>query len=160
MALQERHKNRLRSWIRITMVFVAVILLLFAVCIPVANNAIALGVENDLKRLPLPANTELIESTSKAGKLVGNGNGMQYFGAILIKSDLSLEELEAHYQEYRTEQFDYLIAGQLDNDILAVEHDDLAFRHDEYGMGYYIVYTWGDSPDWLQTWLDTDLRAH
>ena len=160
MALQERHKNRLRSWIRVTMVFIAVILLFFAVVIPFANNAIALGVEKELKALPLPQNTELIESTSKAGKLVGNGNGMQYFGAILIKSDLSPEELDAYYQEYRTGQFDCLISAQLDNDILAVEHGDLAFRHDEYGVGYYIVYTWGNAPGWLQTWLDTDLRGH
>lgn len=160
MALQERHKNKLRLWIRVTMVFVAVVLLLFSVVIPVVNNAIALGVENDLKDLPLPENTELVESVSKAGKLVGNGNGMQYFGAILIKSDLSLEELDAYYQEYRTGQFDCLISGQLDHNILAVEHGDLTFRHDEYGVGYYIVYTWGSAPDWLKAWLDTDLRGH
>ena len=103
MALQERHKNRLRFWIRITMVFVAAVLLLFAVGIPIANNAVALGVENELKRIPLPADTELVESTSKSGKLVGNGNGMQYFGAILIKSDLLPEELDAYYQAYRTD---------------------------------------------------------
>lgn len=160
MALQERHKNRLRLWIRITMVFVAAVLLLFSVVIPFVNNAIALGVENDLKSLPLPDKTAFIESTSKAGKLVGNGNGMQYFGAILIKSDLSLEELDTYYQSYRTGQHDCLIAGQPDNNILAVEHGDLAFHHDEYGIGYYIVYTWGDAPDWLQGWLDTDLRGH
>ena len=160
MALQEKHKNKLRLWIRVAMVFVAVVLLLFSVVIPFVNNAIALGVENDLKSIPLPEKTELIESISKAGKLVGNGNGMQYFGAILIKSDLLPEDLDAYYQKYRTGQFDWLIIGQLDNDILAVEHGDLAFRHDEYGVGYYTVYTWGSAPDWLRDWLDTDLRGH
>ena len=60
--------------------FIAVVLLLFAVVIPVVNNAIALGVENDLKNIPLPEKTELVESTSKAGKLVGNGNG--YVGVV------------------------------------------------------------------------------
>ena len=142
------------------MVFVAVVLLLFSVVIPVANNAIALGVENDLKNIPLPEKTELVESTSKAGKLVGNGNGMQYFGAILIKSDLLPEELDAYYQTYRVGAFDCLIAGQLSNEILVVEHGDLAFRHNEYDVGYYIVYSWGSAPDWLQDWLDTDLRGH
>ncbi|MBQ7089121.1 MAG: hypothetical protein IJN04_05725 [Clostridia bacterium] len=160
MALQERHKNKLRQWIRVAMVFIAVVLLLFSVVIPVVNNAIALGVENDLKSIPLPAKTELVESTSKAGKMVGNGNGMQYFGAILIKSDLSLEKLDAYYQTYRMGSFDCLIAGQLSNEILAVEHGDLAFRHNEYGVGYYIVYTWGSAPHWLRDWLDTDLRGH
>ena len=160
MALQEKHKNKLRLWIRVTMVFVAVVLLLFAVGIPVANNAIALGVENDLKDIPLPENTVLVESTSKAGKMVGNGNGMQYFGAILIESDLSFEELDAYYQAYRAGSFDCLIAEQVSSDILVVEHGDLAFRHTEYGDGYYIVYTWGSAPDWARDWLDTDLRGH
>ena len=49
--------------------------------------------EKELCETPLPEKTELIESISRAGKLTGNGNGMQYFGAILIRSDLSLEEL-------------------------------------------------------------------
>ena len=160
MALQEKQKNKMRLWIRVTMVFVAVVLLLFAVGIPIANNAIALGVENDLKDIPLPENTALVESTSKAGKMVGNGNGMQYFGAILLKSDLSLEELDAYYQTYRSGSFDCLIAEQVSNDILVVEHGDLAFRHDEYGVGYYIVYTWGSAPNWARDWLDTDLRGH
>ena len=92
--------------------------------------------------------------------LVGNGNGMQYFGAILIKSDLSPEELDAYYQEFRTGQFDCLVEAQLSSDILPIEGGDLAFQHTEYGVGYYIVYTWGDAPDWLETWLDTDLRGH
>ena len=45
---------------------------------------------NELVHFRLPKNTELIESIYKAGKLVGNGNGMQYFGVILIKSELPL----------------------------------------------------------------------
>lgn len=154
MALQERHKNKARLWIRVTMVFVAVVLLIFAVVIPIVNNAVALGIEKDLKRLPLPESTELVESISKAGKLVGNGNGMQYFGAILVKSDLSAEELTAYYEDH-----DCSLAGQLTSEILVVDRT-LSFRHDEYGVGYYIVYRWGSAPDWLQDLLDTDLRGH
>lgn len=160
MALQERHKNRLRQWIRVTMVFVAVVLLVFAVVVPMVNNAVALGVEKELKKFPLPPDTVLIESISKAGKLIGSGNGMQYFGAVLIKSDLSAQELDEYYQAYRTGEFDCLIEPQLSNDIRAVENGNLAFRHTEYGIGYYVVYTWGSRPVWLRDVLDTDLRGH
>ncbi len=160
MALSDKHKNKARRWIRVTMVFIAALLLVFAVVVPIINNGIALGVEKDLKAIPLPQKTELVESISKAGKLTGNGNGMQYFGAILIKSDLSLEELVAYYQTYRIGQYDCLIASQVDNEILAVQHGNLAFRHTEYGVGYYIVYTWGSAPDWIRDWLDTDMRGH
>lgn len=154
MALQERHKNKLRLWIRVAMVFIAVVLLLFSVGIPIANNAIALGVENDLKSIPLPEKTELIESTSKAGKMVGNGNGMQYFGAILIKSDLPTDELTAYYKDY-----DCYVTGQSAAEIV-MTGGKLSFRHEEYDETYYIVYRWGSAPNWLQDWLDTDLRGH
>ena len=160
MALSDKHKNKARRWIRVMMVFIAALLLIFALVVPIINNGIALGVEKDLKAIPLPEKTELVESISKAGRLTGNGNGMQYFGAILIKSDLSLEELVTYYQTYRTGQYDCLIASQVDNEILAVQHGDLAFRHAEYGVGYYIVYTWGSAPNWMRDWLDTDMRGH
>ena len=67
------------------------------ISIPLINNHTAYKVEKKLCETPLPEKTELIESISRAGKLTGNGNGMQYFGAILIRSDLSLEELDASY---------------------------------------------------------------
>lgn len=159
MALREKQKNKVRYWIRVIMVFIAVLLLLFSVVIPIVNNAIALGVENKLKKLPLPPDTERIESISKAGKMVGNGNGMQYFGAILIKSDLSAEELEDHYKDYRKGLFDCRIETQAEADIRAVD-GELSFRHKDYVEGYYIVYTWGNSPAWLRDILDTDLRGH
>lgn len=159
MALREKQKNKVRYWIRVIMVFIAVLLLLFSVVIPIVNNAIALGVENKLKKLPLPPDTERIESISKAGKMVGNGNGMQYFGAILIKSDLSMGELEDHYKDYRKGLFDCRIEPQAEADISAVD-GELSFRHEDYGEGYYIVYTWGNGPAWLRDILDTDLRGH
>ena len=54
----------------------AILLLFFAVGIPMINNAIALKIEGQLKKIPLPQETEIIESTSVAGKILGNGNGM------------------------------------------------------------------------------------
>lgn len=155
MALATKQKDKIRRWLRVTMVFIAVLLLFFAVVVPIVNNAIALGVEKDLKKLSLPEKTELVESTSLAGKMIGNGNGMQYLGAILIKSDLSLDALQAYYADY-----DGTVEPQLNADVRVAMNKELSFRHAEYGAGYYIVYRWGDAPDWIQDWLDTDLRGH
>ena len=55
----------------------------------ISNDEIAQKLEKWLLSTDLPDNTEIIDSISISGKLVGNGNGMQYFGAILIKTDLS-----------------------------------------------------------------------
>ena len=59
------------------------IVLCFIMSIPIVNDYCAYMVEKELCATPLPENTQLIDSVSKAGKLTGNGNGMQYLGAIL-----------------------------------------------------------------------------
>lgn len=165
MALDTRRKNRLRHTIRVLMVFIAVILLFFSIGIPMINNAIALSIEGDLKQLPLPQDTVVIESTSAAGKLTGNGNGMQYFGAVLLKSDLTLEELYDHYRPYREGLSDCLVERQSDAAVRPrgeIMHgaSTLSFRTAVEGEGYYIVYSWGSAPDWARDLLDTDLRGH
>ena len=71
--------------------------LIMSVVITVVNDNTAADLEKTLVSLPLPENTVFVESLSKAGKLVGNGNGMQYYGAMLISSELSLKELKEYY---------------------------------------------------------------
>ena len=65
-------------------ILTAVVLIGGVISIPLLNNYTANKVERASCEIPLPEETELIESLSQAGKLTGNGNGMQYFGAILI----------------------------------------------------------------------------
>ena len=77
-------------------ILIAAIFTGIVVLIPLINNQCAYMVEKKLCETPLPEKTEFIESLSRAGKLTGNGNGMQYFGAILIESELSLEELDSY----------------------------------------------------------------
>ena len=82
--------------LEIVRILAAAILIGGVISIPLINNHTAYKVEKALCEILLPEETELIESLSQAGKLTGNGNGMQYFGAILIRSELSLEELETY----------------------------------------------------------------
>ena len=154
MALNEKGKNRLRRVIRSTMITVAVFLLLVALAIPVANNAVALGIERELKDTPLPAQTELVELISVAGRYTGKG--MQYFGAVLIKSELTTEELVEHYSGYEVER-------QFTSAIRAVGktgdgEDRLTFKASIEGTGYYVVYKWGSAPAWLKGILEMDVR--
>ena len=160
---QKTWKDSWRRVIRVLMVAVGVLLLLVAFGIPVANNAIALGLEKDLKALPLPEDTRLVESSSVAGKLTGSGNGMQYFGALLLQSDLSAEELESYYND----TFGYTVfsgytvvpyAGQEACDNNVVRH--LLFFTGEAGEDYYVVYCIGAGDSPLQDWLDLDMRGH
>ena len=163
--MNEKRKNRLRSIIRVCMVAVAIVLLVVAVGIPIANNAVALGIQRELEALPMPADTTVQDAVSAAGKLVGSGNGMQYFGAVLLHSSLSYEELDGHFAAYRTGLFDCRLEAQTDVDICpggqALNGDfSLSFSEAVSGEGYYILYTWGSAPAALRDWLNMDMRGH
>ena len=114
-------------------------------------------VEKTLCEIPLPEETELIESLSQAGKLTGNGNGMQYFGAILIRSDLSLEELDAYYSRYRSNEWECLVKIQEGQSIEGIDHGTLQFAEEIKDRGYYIVYSWGSGNSLLD---ELDIRGH
>lgn len=119
------------------------IVLCFIMSIPIVNDYCAYMVEKKLCAAPLPENTLLIDSVSKAGKLTGNGNGMQYLGAILIQSGLTMEQLDRYYSRYRENEWEYLVTVQTGCDLSFIELDQLRFSQEVTADGYYIVYSWG-----------------
>lgn len=133
------------------------IVLCFMMSIPIVNDYCAYMVEKKLCAAPLPENTQLIDSVSKAGKLTGNGNGMQYFGAILIRSELTLEQLEDFYSSYRKNEWEYLVTVQTDRDLSFIELDHLRFSQEVTADGYYIVYSWGKG---IELYEMLDMRGH
>lgn len=138
-------------------ILAAVVLIGSVISIPLINNHTAYKMEKALCEIPLPEETELIESLSQAGKLTGNGNGMQYFGAILIKSELSLEELETYYSDYRSNEWEYFVEIQEGQSIKVIEHKALQFSEEIEDSGYYIVYSWGSGNSLLK---ELDIRGH
>lgn len=143
--------------LKVVGILAAVVLIGGVVSIPLINNHTAYKVEKTLCEIPLPEETELIESLSQAGKLTGNGNGMQYFGAILIRSDLSLEELDAYYSRYRSNEWECLVKIQEGQSIEGIDHGTLQFAEEIKNRGYYIVYSWGSGNSLLD---ELDIRGH
>ncbi len=124
---------------------------------PFINDHAAERVAKELQSIPLPEKTELAEARSAAGKLVGNGNGMQYFGAILIKSELSLSELNTYYAGYAKEEWECIVEKQEDKEIQVIEHGSLNFETEINSGNYYIVYSWGSNDSIFH---ECDLRGH
>ena len=147
----------LKKILSVTICIFAISISLFVVGIPLANNHYAEQVEKELRETPLPEKTEIIDSVSQTGKLVGNGNGMQYFGAILLKSKLSLNNLEDYYSAYQKNEWSYVVEPQKSQIIEVVEHNRISFSEKVDDEGYYIVYSWGDGPDVLE---ELDFRGH
>ena len=135
----------------------AVLLAGVLISIPLVINYTAYKVEKKLRETPLPEKTELIDSVSNAGKFTGNGNGMQYFGAILIESELSLEELESYYSDYREKEWEYIVAIQEGQKIETFGHGKLKFSKEADEKGNYMVYSWGDG---IPFFADVDIRGH
>ena len=124
--------------------------------VPLVNNLIAFDVKRKLIALPLPESTQIIDSKSYAGKLEGCGNGMQYFGAILIKSDLSLKALNEFYIIYQAENPSLTVEQQTDH-IIDFTNQDLSFSQTIDSENYYMISSWGESGYFLS---DYDLRGH
>lgn len=135
----------------------AVVLIGEVISISFINNNIAYKVEKELCETPLPEKTELIESISRVEKLTDNGNGMQYFGAILIQSELSLKELDDYYSRYRSNEWECLVKIQEGQSIEGIDHGTLQFAEEIKDRGYYIVYSWGSENSLLD---ELDIRGH
>lgn len=127
------------------------------VFIPIFNDNTAKKTAQNVKEIALPTNTECVETFSKAGKLVGNGNGMQYLGGILIKSELSLQELQSYYSQYTKNEYECIVEQQTDKNISFIEHGTVSLHTDINSESYYIVYSWGDSNSVFSV---LDLRGH
>ena len=151
----------MKKILKIIAIIVVIILIVFALplYIKIGNDTIAKKIEIGLKKTKLPENTEIIDSISIASKLVGNGNGMQYFGAILVKTNLSENELNEYYKQYRNKELEYNIKEQKSEKIDVIEIGNYSFknfRKDEQER-CYIIYSWGSNKNAL---LDLDIRGH
>ncbi|MCL1831678.1 MAG: hypothetical protein FWG45_02055 [Oscillospiraceae bacterium] len=151
---QRKNKAVLPIAAIVTVLFLSPILL--NLIIMGVNDTVARGIRNDLRNLRLPENTEMVSSYSVAGKVVGNGNGMQYFGAILIESELTLEELSDYYSEVNLR---YRVQKQDEKAIKVLDHGSHAFKVKESTLvNHYIVYTLDDAKN---TFLrEFDIRGH
>ena len=75
----------------------------------------------------------------------------------VIKSELSLEELETYYSDYRSNEWEYLVEIQEGQSIKVIEHKALQFSEEIEDSGYYIVYSWGSGNFLLK---ELDIRGH
>ena len=140
-------------------IFIVIVLFIvvFLISCPIVNNITASHLINDIEDIPLPQKTHIVEKISQAGKLNGNGNGMQYFGAVLLESELSLEDIDQYYASYRQTSWDYIVEVQETQDIHAIEHGHSSFQNDVSKGHFYIVYSWGKGISPFQYF---DLRGH
>ena len=145
--------------------------ILLYIGVVIANNCIADSVEKELKSIPLPPNTEYVDSISIAGKIFGNGNGMQYYGAVLITSELTEEELREYYREYDEDydgqDYDNLFSVNKQETDVVIEYGRWRFKKFDNSKNNYVIsvlrinpHSYTEEEDFIAELLDLDIRAH
>jgi len=90
------------------------ILVVLALCIspfviaPIANNIKAQSFISEVKKSAFPASTEVLEVVGGVGNTSGTGNHVELLAAVLVKSDLTLEQLRDYYRADSIEN-DYVL---------------------------------------------------
>lgn len=105
------------------------------------NNALLWGMEHNLESTLSRGDVEILESQSVCGKLNGNGNGMEFFAAVLVTA--SQEELEMRISDLaeKYEVVEYVPQTEAKIDMKYLEHKSLSYDHENYTDGeYYTVY--------------------
>jgi len=125
----------MKKSIKIITITIIILLVIFIISIPFVNDYTAANISKKIEKIALPDDTTYIESISRAGKMVGNGNGMQYYGAIRIESGLTIDEIEEYYSEC----------------------SDLKIEVEEQDDNTYLVYSWGKG---IKPFNILDIRGH
>lgn len=88
--------------LKVVGILAAVVLIGGIISVLPVNNHNTYKAEKVSSETSLPKGMSLVETLSQAGKLTGNRICMQYFEAILIRSELLLEEMNSLYSDYRS----------------------------------------------------------
>jgi hypothetical protein len=129
--------------------------------VPIANNIIIKKYTNELKNFKLNATYEILEKDDICGKLVGNGNGMQYFSALLIRSEENLKwenrDLEGVFLiNVNDTSFNDFINGSEYGDYC--NNIKKKLKEIDNTENYYVLYSFYNSP--IDSIWNADLRAH
>ncbi len=142
---------------------IAFLPVLFYSTIAIINNCIANNIEKNLVAAGVPESTQIVDSISIAGKIFGNGNGMQYFGAMLVTSELTQEELEGYYKQINE---NYCVEKKEDNFVIN-QYLSYAFSSFVPDKDNYMIWCMdhnseklAQTENFLYELLDFDIRGH
>lgn len=129
--------------------------------VPIGNNIILKKHTNELKNLKLNSTYEILAKDDECGKLVGNGNGMQYFSALLIHSEEKLKWENSDCEgvfliEVNDTSFDDFINGYDYGDYC--KNIKKKLKDIDSTENYYVLYSFYNAP--LDSIWNDDLRAH
>lgn len=145
----------------IMVIFLLLIIPVALLYVPIGNNIILKMHSNELKHFKLNATYKILAADNECGKLVGNGNGMQYFSALLIQSNEDLiwenNDWEGVFLiEVNDASFYDFINGYDYGDYC--KNIKKKLREIGDSKNYYVLYSFKNAP--FDSIWNNDLRAH
>ena len=125
------------------------------------NSLISRKLTKDLKsQIKDNESFEIVDSVSVCGKLVGNGNGMQFYGAVLVEShsetDVS-EFVDSLGSEFEVVGYCVQTDSQIKTDALNGHFYSQYENFPNDGKTYYTIYYFNSNHKYS---TDFDIRAH
>lgn len=148
----------------IVLALLTLVVLLY-VAIVLANNYKAAQLEKRLKDYPIPPDTYVVDSLAIAGKMDGNGNGMQWYGFLLIDSELSKDDLTRWYEEaIHTQDDEWLWIAHQETPYVFQHHKKQFSGFTDNGQLYQVCLSKysvvGCEESTWEAILNSDIRAH
>jgi len=119
---------------------------------PALNDARASSIEKELSRIELPPETEIIETASYCGNTGGTGNHVEIWAGVLIRSELTEEEISQFFKDY-----EIVWAVPVDENLYPEPRDDMKFPYlsgNGERTGCYII------ADYYKAVTQNDIRGH
>ncbi len=141
----------------VTAVIIALIALLIAIP-PITNSIILSSLAGDFADEVATSGAQIIEAEKIYGKLNGNGNGISFFGALLVKKD-SVADIDALISEL-DEDFEIVEYYEPTNAQVTskhLEHGNLEFDTD-IASGEYLVLCFHESSHPMAN--EFDIKGH
>ena len=145
----------------IMFIFLLLLIPVALLYVPIGNNIILKMNTNELKHVQLNAPYDIVAEDNECGKLVGNGNGMQYFSALLIRSKEDLIWENNNWEDvFLIEVNDTAFYDLINGDGYGVYCKNIKKKLNEISntKNYYVLYLFKNAP--FDSIWNNDLRAH
>lgn len=160
--------KRVGKIILVTPLVISVLFMCLFIAVPLVNNVQLHKFTKQFSAHQLPAETKVLETKSVVGKLNGNGNGLDFFAAVLVKSSLSVDKLTHYYEQEEFKNAKRSGNYPVVTEVLPVTGDSVDSEHLEHRRlvyqslsqlkdysGYYFVVLYDGGYD-----SGFDLRGH
>lgn len=118
------------------------------------DNFASSDIESQLKSIEPPANgtktSTIVDSVSRTGKLSDPNGPLEFYGAVLIESNVDYGSIKGYYNDKSTDELNIKVVSQKEaEDTFGSDFPkELRFsHHDSAPDGFYIVYAFGKGKD-------------